>query len=234
MSPKNMVTDVERPCVAPSILSADFGKLAQEAADLERLGPGVLHVDVMDGRFVPNITFGPGVVSALRKAVELPLDVHLMIVEPERHVDAFVRAGADLVTVHCEATQHLNRLIQQIHGLGAQAGVALNPATPLYAIEEIISDLDLLLIMTVNPGFGGQKFIDSGRNKIARARTLLDKAHSSALLQVDGGIGPDNAADIVERGADCLVAGSALVGATDRLAAMAAMTAAIRSASALP
>ena len=232
MSPKNIVTDVTRPCVAPSILSADFGKLAQEAADLERLGPGVIHVDVMDGQFVPNITFGPDVVSALRKAVTLPLDVHLMIVEPQRHVEAFIRAGANLVTIHCEATKHLNRLIEQIHGLGAQAGVALNPATPLCAVEEVVLDLDLLLVMTVNPGFGGQTFIESGRSKIARARKFLDQAGSPAILQVDGGVSPDNAGDLVRRGADCLVAGSALVGASNRHTAMAALTAAMRSSQA--
>lgn len=199
--------------IAPSILSADFCRLAEEIGAVERAGADMLHVDVMDGRFVPNITIGPPVVAAVKKRSTLPLDVHLMIVEPEKYIDAFIDAGADIVTVHAEACIHLHRTLEAIRDRGARAGVALNPATPLSAVEEIIGYTDLILIMSVNPGFGGQEFIPSALGKIARAAQLA--AGRAIEIEVDGGIKAENAAAVKRAGAGILVAGSAVFHSAD-------------------
>ena len=196
--------------IAPSILSADLLKLEEQVRTVEENGADFIHVDVMDGHFVPNITFGPNIVKALRKITELPLDVHLMIENPDKYIPDFIKAGANIVTVHAEVCAHLNKTLNTIKSTGAKAGVSINPATPLNSIEEVTGLIDLLLIMSVNPGFGGQKFIPSSINKIERARKLLDKAESDAFLEVDGGISEDNAADVVRAGANVLVAGSAI------------------------
>ncbi|HID88293.1 MAG TPA: ribulose-phosphate 3-epimerase [Anaerolineales bacterium] len=205
--------------IAPSILAADFARLADAVAEAEEAGADAIHVDVMDGRFVPNITVGPPVVAALRRITRLPLDVHLMIVEPERYLERFVEAGADVLTVQVEACIHLHRVLQTIRGLGAQAGVALNPATPPVALSQVLGDLDLVLVMTVNPGFGGQAFIDSMLPKIAEVRRMLDEARSPAVLEVDGGIAPRTAPHVVRAGARMLVAGEAIYGAREGVAA---------------
>ena len=205
--------------VAPSILSADFGRLAEEIAVVEEAGADWIHVDVMDGHFVPNLTIGPVVVRGARRATQLPLDVHLMIAEPDRYLEAFVDAGADLLTVHQEACPHLHRSVERIRELGARAGVALNPATPLGTVEEVLTLVDLLLVMSVDPGFGGQAYIESSTRKIGRARSALDQLRSEAELQVDGGIGADNATVAVRAGASVLVAGSAVFGHPDGAAA---------------
>jgi ribulose-phosphate 3-epimerase len=202
--------------IAPSILSADFVRLGEQVADAEASGADMIHVDVMDGQFVPNLTVGPLVLRAVRRVTSLPLDVHLMIERPERFLPAFRDAGADILTVHVENSPHLHRTVQQIHDLGAKAGVALNPATPISSLEEIIPFLDLVLIMTVNPGFGGQSFITSSLEKIKRARAILDGAGSSADLEVDGGITPATAPQVVAAGANALVAGSAIFGSGSR------------------
>jgi len=196
--------------LAPSILSADFARLGEQVVEVAGAGADYIHVDVMDGHFVPNITIGPAVVASIRPLTTLPLDVHLMIEHPERYVAEFVKAGADIVTVHVEACSHLHRLVQMIKGLGVKAGVSLNPATPLSSIEEIIAHVDLVLIMSVNPGFGGQSFISSALPKIAGTRRILDDRKLNAELEVDGGITPDNAREIVEAGADILVAGNSV------------------------
>ena len=196
--------------LAPSILSADFARLGEVVRETTAAGADSIHIDVMDGRFVPNLTIGPAVVAAIRPHTNLPLDVHLMIVEPERLVADFAAAGADIITVHQEATPHLHRLAQQIRGLGARAGVAINPATPASALSEILAEVDLVLIMTVNPGFGGQTLIPSVLPKLRRVRAMLDDAGSAAELEVDGGIKADNASLLVESGADVIVAGSAV------------------------
>jgi ribulose-phosphate 3-epimerase len=198
--------------LAPSILSCDFGRLSEEIQAAEEGGADWIHVDVMDGHFVPNMTIGPLVVRAARKATKLPLDVHLMIDSPDRHVRAFVDAGADLVTVHQEVCPHLHRTLQGIREAGARVGVALNPATPVDLVGEVVDELDLLLIMSVNPGFGGQRFIPSALKKLQQARTLLAEAGSPADLEVDGGVDASNAAAIVAAGATVLVAGSAVYG----------------------
>jgi ribulose-phosphate 3-epimerase len=201
--------------IAPSLLSADFARLADEIAVCEAAGADLLHVDVMDGRFVPNLTFGAKVVEAARRCTSLPLDVHLMVVEPERYFDDFARAGATVLTVHAEAAPHLDRQVARVRELGCRAGVALNPASPLALVEEVAADLDLLLVMTVNPGFGGQRFIPYTLDKVARARRLLDARRSGAALEVDGGVGRDTIAACRRAGADTFVAGQAVFGAAD-------------------
>jgi len=196
--------------IAPSILACDFGRLHEEIAAAEQGGADWIHVDVMDGHFVPNITIGPAVVAAARRATKLPLDVHLMIEAPDRYLEAFVDAGADGITVHQEACPHLHRTLQRIHELGARAGVALNPATPLETLREVLADLDLILVMSVNPGFGGQAYIHASTDKIRRARTLLDEMGSRAELEVDGGVDASNVDVVVAAGVSVVVAGSAV------------------------
>ena len=196
--------------IAPSILSADFTRLGDQIREAVEAGADYIHVDVMDGHFVPNLTIGPVVVEWIRGVTDRPLDVHLMLSEPERYLAAFARAGADILTVHQEASTHLHRTIQSIHDLGVRAGVSLNPATPVDTLTEIVADLDLLLVMTVNPGFGGQRFIERLVSKIARARRLIDESGSRAELEVDGGISPDTAPAVVQAGGEVLVAGSAV------------------------
>ena len=210
--------------VAPSILSADFGRLADEVRELVALGADWIHVDVMDGRYVPNITIGPVVVEAVKKAAgDVPLDVHLMIVEPDRYVQAFRDAGADWISVHVEACTHLHRVVQQIRASGAHPGVALNPGTPPEAIFEVLDDLDLVLVMSVNPGFGGQSLIPSSFRKLRRLRDEIDARGLKTLLEVDGGVKPDNARLFTEAGAHALVSGSGVFGAKDRAGAIAAL-----------
>jgi ribulose-phosphate 3-epimerase len=204
--------------IAPSILSADFGRLGQQVVDAESAGADYIHVDVMDGHFVPNITVGPLVVKSLRRTTRLPLDVHLMIESPERQLASFCAAGADNMTVHVETCPNLHRTIHQIKELGCRAGVTLNPSTPTVSLEEILPYVDLVLIMTVNPGFGGQTFIPSMLSKIRRVRTMLDKIGSEAELEVDGGIGPETTPLVVEAGARVLVAGSAVFDAPEGIA----------------
>lgn len=201
--------------LSASILSSDFGKLAEEVKAVERAGTDWVHVDVMDGHFVPNITVGPRAVEAVRRITNLPLDVHLMIEQPEKYVEAFVRAGGDWVGVQVEAAVHLHRLIQNIKELGARATVVLNPATPLTAIENVLADVDMVLIMTVNPGFGGQKFIRTMLPKVRRCREMIDERNSTALLEVDGGVHEDTMDGLVEAGVDVFVAGSAIFGQGD-------------------
>ena len=212
--------------IAPSILSADFARLADEVAAVERGGADLLHVDVMDGHFVPNLTVGPPIVESLKKVTKLPLDVHLMITNADVFVAEFASAGADYLTVHVEACPHLHRTVQAIKEHGVKAGVTLNPATSLHTVEEILPDIDLLLIMSVNPGFGGQTFIESCLRKVDTARKMIDKCGSRALLEVDGGVKVENAARILAAGADVLVAGSAIFCGTDYAATIAALRAA--------
>jgi len=214
--------------IAPSILSADFAALASDIARVEAGGADQLHVDVMDGRFVPNITIGPVVVAAIRKRTRLPLDVHLMIAEPERYVSEFVAAGADMVTVHVEACTHLQRTLAQIRELGARAGVALNPSTPPAALEYVLDDLDLVLVMSVNPGFGGQSFIPTAHRKVREIKTLVGPR--SIEISVDGGVKVDLAKSLAQDGASILVAGSAVFGAADPAAAVCALRAAATAA----
>ncbi len=202
--------------VAPSILSADFARLGDEIKAVEAAGADLIHVDVMDGHFVPNITIGPLIVAAARRATKLPLDVHLMITNPELYISEFAKAGADSITVHVETARHLNRLIQSIkEHKGVKAGVSLNPATPLSSLDYVLADADLVLIMSVNPGFGGQAFIPSALDKIAKLRKRIDDSGLKTEIEVDGGVKPENAAAIVKAGADILVAGSAVFGAQD-------------------
>ena len=207
--------------VAPSILSADFSRLGEEIKAVEDAGADLIHVDVMDGHFVPNITIGPPVIAAIRKVTRLPLDVHLMITNPEAYITDFVKAGADTITVHVETPYHLNRLIQTIREHpGVRAAVSLNPATPLTSLEYILGDIDMVLIMSVNPGFGGQAFIPSALQKIAQLRKRIDELKLSAEIEVDGGVKPENAKTIINAGADILVAGSAIFGQKDYAAAI--------------
>jgi ribulose-phosphate 3-epimerase len=201
--------------IAPSILSADFAALGAGIAAVERGGADLIHVDIMDGHFVPNLTMGPPVVVSIRKVTKVPLDVHLMIEDPDRYLEAFVRAGAAMITVHLEVLPHLHRTIQHIKELGARAGVAINPSTPVGMLEEIAGDLDHVLVMSVNPGFGGQTFIPRTESKIEAVRALLDRQGSRAAIEVDGGIDTSNAGLVVSAGAEILVAGSAIFGAPD-------------------
>ena len=209
------MSDVNRLKIAPSILSADFSRLGQEVAAAEAGGGDYIHVDVMDGHYVPNITVGPLVVRAVRRVTSLPLDVHLMIESPERYLADFADAGASGLTVHVETCPHLHRTLQQIKELGCWAGVTLNPSTPVGSLEEILPYVDLVLVMTVNPGFGGQSFIEGTLGKIRRVRAMLDQLGSHADLEVDGGIDPKTAPLVVEAGANVLVAGSAIFGAAE-------------------
>ena len=201
--------------IAPSILSADFGRLSEEIAMCEAGGADMIHLDVMDGRFVPNITFGERVIATARKATSLPLDVHMMVKEPENYFDAFAGAGATGMTIHVEAAPHLQRQLARIRELGCLAGAALNPATSLIAVRETLADIDLLLLMTVNPGFGGQEFIQGSVDKVRRARALLDELRSGAALEVDGGISRETIETVWRAGADTFVAGNAIFGADD-------------------
>jgi ribulose-phosphate 3-epimerase len=196
--------------IAPSILSADFAHLGAQVAEAEAGGADWVHVDVMDGHFVPNLTIGPLVVQALRPVTTLPLDVHLMIEAPERYLEGFARAGADVLTVHWEACTHLHRTLQQIRELGVKAGVSLNPATPVSVLEEVLSEVDLVLLMSVNPGFGGQSYIPSSTAKIRKLRQLMRECESAALVEVDGGVNAQTIREVVVAGADVLVAGSAV------------------------
>ena len=201
--------------IAPSILSADFSRLAEEVQAVDRAGADYIHVDVMDGHFVPNITIGPLVVDALRKVTDKPLDVHLMIENPDLYIADFAKAGADIITVHQEAVPHLHRTVQLIKSLGKQAGVSLNPATPVETLDVILDQLDLVLVMSVNPGFGGQAFISATLDKIHALRTVIDRRGLNVELEVDGGIKVDNIAQVVSAGADVFVAGSAIFAARD-------------------
>src|SRR5215510_4726555 len=198
--------------IAPSILSADFRRLGEQIAAVEQAGASIIHVDVMDGHFVPNLTVGPFIVEWARKATELPIDAHLMIENPDNFIGAFARAGANMISVHPETTYHLNRTINYIRQAGCQAGVVLNPATPLAMIEEIVAEVDYVLLMSVNPGFSGQKFIPSSLDKLRRLRDLIRMKFSSARIEIDGGVSHGNAAEVVAAGAEILVAGSAVFG----------------------
>jgi ribulose-phosphate 3-epimerase len=211
--------------IAPSILSADGSRLGDEITAVEAAGADWIHIDVMDGRFVPNITIGPGLIASIRKTTRLPFDVHLMIENPERYIDAFAKAGADWITVHVEAAVHLHRTIGLIHEKGLKVGVSLNPATPLVQIEPILPDIDLLLIMTVNPGFGGQNFIEGSLPRIRRAKEMIREIAPEVLLEVDGGVTLKNLRAIADAGAGILVAGSAIFGSGDYAGTIAAMKA---------
>ena len=201
--------------IAPSILSADFRRLGEQIAAVEQAGASIIHADVMDGHFAPNLTVGPFIVEWVRKTTKLPIDAHLMIENPDNFIDAFARASANMISVHPEATYHLDRTINYIRQAGCQAGVVLNPATPLAMVEEVVANVDYVLLMSVNPGFGGQRFIPSSVDKLRRLRDLIRLKSSPARIEIDGGIGPDNAAAVVAAGAEILVAGSAIFGASD-------------------
>jgi ribulose-phosphate 3-epimerase len=207
--------------IAPSILSADFARLGEEIKAVETAGADWIHVDVMDGHFVPNITIGPLIVKAARKSTKLPLDVHLMIENPDRYIPAFIKAGADLVAVQVETCPHLHRTVQLIREMGAKPGVVLNPSTPLTSIEWILEDVDFVMLMSVNPGFGGQQFIPSSLGKIRTLRAMIDKRGLSTLIEIDGGVNAATIADIAAAGADVFVAGSAIYGTSDYAAVIA-------------
>lgn len=209
--------------ISPSILSADFSRLAEDVQAVDRAGADYIHIDVMDGHFVPNITIGPLVVDALRKVTEKPLDVHLMIENPDLYIPDFARAGADIITVHQEAVPHLHRTVQLIKSLGKQAGVSLNPATPVETLDVILDELDLVLIMSVNPGFGGQSFIPSALDKLRALRQRISERGLATELEVDGGVKIDNIREVVAAGADVLVAGSAIFNTDDYAATIAAL-----------
>ena len=196
--------------ISPSILSADFSRLGEEVHDAEDAGVDYIHVDVMDGHFVPNITIGPLIVKAVRPLTKLPMDVHLMIENPELYIEDFFESGADIITVHQETCPHLHSTIKQIHDLGIRAGVSINPSTPVNTLEEIISEVDLVLLMSVNPGFGGQSYISSSTGKIKKLREMLDSFESSADLEVDGGVNAETVCEVIEAGANTIVAGSAV------------------------
>ena len=204
--------------IAPSVLSADFGRLADDVARCEAGGADWIHVDVMDGHFVPNLTFGVKVIETLRRLTTLPLDVHLMVVEPEKYFDSFAAAGANVLTIHQEAAPHLHRQLHRIRELGCRAGAAINPSTPVDSLHDMVADLDLLLVMTVNPGFGGQRFIEGSVAKIARARQMLNAVGSTASLEVDGGIARETIARCWRAGADTFVVGNAVFSAPDTAA----------------
>ncbi len=206
--------------ISPSILSADFARLADEVKAAEEAGAHMLHIDVMDGRFVPNITIGPLIVEAVRKVTKLPLDVHLMIIDPDRYLSDFINAGADILTVHLEAAVHLHRSVQSIKEKGVKAGVSINPATPVWTLEEIIHDADMVLLMSVNPGFGGQEFIPQTLNKLRQLKKMITDRGLPAVIEVDGGVKPDNAREVADAGADILVMGSAFFKAGDYKATM--------------
>lgn len=206
--------------ISPSILSADFSRLGEEVKAAEEAGAHMLHIDVMDGHFVPNITIGPAVVESLRKVTKLPLDVHLMIAEPDRYLADFISAGSDILTVHLEAATHLHRSIQSIKEKGVKAGVSLNPATPVHMLEDILGDLDMVLIMSVNPGFGGQEFIPQALVKIRQLRELISSRGLPVEIEVDGGVKPDNAKEVADAGAGILVMGSAFFRSGDYKATM--------------
>ena len=200
--------------IAPSLLAADFSCLGKEVKEVEGAGADWIHVDVMDGHFVPNITMGPMVVSALKKKTKMPMDCHLMVTRPEDWIEAFARAGADMITIHQETCVHLQRQLSKIRSLGCKAGVSINPATPISTLEEVLDEVDLVLVMSVNPGFGGQKFLNSSLTKIQKLAAL--RAHRNFIIQVDGGVVPENAGLLWEAGADCLVAGSAIFSQKNR------------------
>jgi ribulose-phosphate 3-epimerase len=209
--------------IAPSILSADGSRLGEEIAAVEAAGADLLHIDIMDGHFVPNLTIGPGLVASLRKTTRIPFDVHLMIENPERYIDDFAKAGSDWITVHVEATVHLHRLVSLIRERGVRAGVSLNPATPLSQVEPILPEIDLLLVMTVNPGFGGQKFIEGMLPKIAQAKRMIREIAPEVLIEVDGGVTLKNIRSIADAGADILVAGSSVFGSANYTETIGAM-----------
>lgn len=206
--------------IAPSILSADFAKLGEEIKDVERGGADYIHVDVMDGHFVPNITIGPLIVEAIRPITNLPLDVHLMIENPDQYIETFAKAGADYITVHVEACRHLHRTIQNIKSHGVKAGVVLNPATPVQSIEHVIDEVDMVLLMSVNPGFGGQKFIPSVLPKIKQVKEMAETRGLSIEIEIDGGVNEETAKQCIDAGATVLVAGSAVYNQADRKAAI--------------
>jgi ribulose-phosphate 3-epimerase len=209
--------------IAPSILSADFARLGEEIRDVEQGGADYIHVDVMDGHFVPNITIGPLIVEAIRPITKLPLDVHLMIENPDQYIEAFAKAGADYITVHVEACRHLHRTLQHIKSFGVKAGVVLNPATPVESIQHVIEDVDMVLLMSVNPGFGGQKFIPSVLPKIRQVKDMAASRKPGLEIEIDGGVNGETAKQCIEAGATVLVAGSAVYNAKDRAQAIAAL-----------